>query len=245
MEVSGPAAGSFRRPPADPPSAAVLVPTKPSSPRKKHCLVERLRISAACSATVAFSKKSASESEPAVFRGAGTDIEWPAASGRLTRKSCVRVHLRLLEQLRPGFRDDLLDRRRRVAWPRKRQPSIVPVRRELAKRTAFCRLLLQLKPLDLARGALRQVANKMNSRRRLKVAQTALAKAEQFPFVAAHPVPQDGERDQILADIAVGNAHCGASKTAGCDSRISSICLGAMFTPPLMINSFERPTTKK
>ena len=50
----------------------------------------------------------------------------------------------------------------------------------------------------------------MNSARRLKVAEAGLAKTEQFPLGAVHPVPQHGERDNILADIAIGNPDRGS-----------------------------------
>ena len=42
-----------------------------------------------------------------------------------------------------------------------------------------------------------------------------------------------------------GTPTAAASNTAGYDSNASSICLGEMFIPPLMISSFDRPTTKK
>ena len=48
----------------------------------------------------------------------------------------------------------------------------------------------------------------MHARRRFEMAQMTHAKAEQFAFIAAHPVSQNCECHDILADIPVGHAHC-------------------------------------
>ena len=47
----------------------------------------------------------------------------------------------------------------------------------------------------------------MNASRRLEVTEVAFAETEQLPFIAAHPFPQDSERDHILADITIGNTY--------------------------------------
>ena len=88
MEVTGRGAGSSHRPPADRPSARALAPRRPSSPLKKHC---RVVIGSGSAPPVPRQWRSRRNPpmkfELAVSRGAGTDIEWQAASGRLTRKS--------------------------------------------------------------------------------------------------------------------------------------------------------------
>ena len=45
--------------------------------------------------------------------------------------------------------------------------------------------------------------------------QAALAKSQQFALVAVSHVPQDREGDDLLADIAIGNANCGRLQHRG------------------------------
>lgn len=85
----------------------------------------------------------------------------------------------------------------------------------------------------------------MNACRRFKEPQMFLAKTKKFAFITPHTAPQNGECNHVLAQIPVRDPYRGCLQYRRMFSRISSICLGAMFIPPLIINSFERPTTKK
>ena len=71
------------------PSAAVPAPRKPSNPREKDC---RDAIDSGSAPPVLRQwhsrRNPPTKFEPGASHGAATGIEWQAASGRLTRKSC-------------------------------------------------------------------------------------------------------------------------------------------------------------
>ena len=58
-------------------------------------------------------------------------------------------------------------------------------------------------------------------------------------FVGGHTrLEHDGGED-VLAVVLVGDADSGGFEHAGCVNRASSISRGAMFSPPLMMSSFD------
>ena len=69
-------------------------------------------------------------------------------------------------------------------------------------------------------------------------------KTRHLPFVARHAAPQHCESDQILADVTVGDSTTAASERWMRLNHIIDLAR-AIFMPPLMISSLERPMTKK
>jgi AMP-binding enzyme len=106
--------------------------------------------------------------------------------------------------LMPGL-GDCLFKRRGSRQGVVRNVTVAMLRRSRGLMPALAQ---QPQPLHLAGRTLREVRHKMDSRRRLEVAQAALAKGKHLPFVACHARPQHGESDQVLAQVMIGNAHC-------------------------------------
>jgi hypothetical protein len=100
--------------------------------------------------------------------------------------------------------------------------------------------LTQYELLNLAGGGLRQVVHRREAVWRLEVRQMLPAEGAQFGGRGLNARAKDHERMGRLAPLLVEKPTTAASCTAGCRSRVHSTSTEEMFSPPLMMTSFNR-----